>query len=215
MLSETQLNELRKKLKEYLINYEGIEKIKIDEKVLEKVIFKYEEDEHEKKYKTFAFDEKLIQKLDLSNISFDDFKAENFDFNGFYGVCINPQTIYEKNLYNTVCNGVKFNGSFDDCVIVQANFTGSIGAIIDPQTIYKKDLNGTICNGVSFIGPFDDCDIVRTNFTGSIGAKINPKKFEFFCLETAIFNDVTFIEEIEYNECLKKINEGFQKVLKK
>ena len=193
MLSERQLNELRKKLGEYLTNYYGIEKIKIDGKVLEKVIFKYEEDEHQNKYKSFALYKKLIQKLDLSNVSFDDFKASGFNFSDLYGVCINPQKIYEKKLMNTICNGVKFIGPFEDANINYTDFTGSTGAIINPQKIWNKSLIGTVCNEVKFIGPFDDCDIMKADFTGSTGAIINPQKIYDKTLCDTICNGVTFI----------------------
>lgn len=215
MLSERQLNELRKKLGEYLTNYYGIEKIKIDGKVLEKVIFKYEEDEHQNKYKSFALYKKLIQKLDLSNVSFDDFKASGFNFSDLYGVCINPQKIYEKKLMNTICNGVTFIGPFEDANINYTDFTGSTGAIINPQKIRNKCLEGTVCNGVTFTGSFDGCDIDFTNFTGSTGAIIDCQKIKTEYLKTAILNDVTFVEDNEYNEYLEEINKGFQKVLKK
>ena len=133
MLDEKELNEEQlKKLRYYLRNrlngYEGNKKIKIniDPKILEKLIFINIKNKNST-YKIFDFDY-LIEKLDLSDVSFDNFNACNYDFSGLYGVKLNPQTIYKKDLCFSKLKGVEIIGPLDDCEMYKTDFTGSVGA---------------------------------------------------------------------------------------
>lgn len=109
----------------------------------------------------------VVKKINFSNVSFDGFDASMYDFSSLRGVKINPQTIKDKNLTNTICQDVEFIGPFDGAQIDEANFTGSKGAKINPQTIFNKSLYGTICANVEFIGTFDGTLTEGASFKGS------------------------------------------------
>ena len=228
MLNEKQLISLRKYLEEQLSNYTGNEKrkIDIDPNILEKIIFK---NILNTTHKVFALYEDLIQKLDLSDISFDNFNAYQFDFGELYGVKLNPQTVHGKDLRHSILEGVEIIGSFDNCMIHHTNFKGSTGAKINPQSIYEKDLSYSILDGVEITGPFDNCKIVGTDFTGSTGAKINPQTIYEKDLSFANLSGVEIIESLddciidcanftnsknmnreEYEDCLQKIKKSFK-----
>jgi len=136
----------------------------------------------------------LLKKIDFSNVSFDGFIFEKyrFDFNGFQGIKINPQTLGEKTLNGSKVAGIEFTGSFDEINIVNVNFEGSVGAVINPQTIKSKCLYNTKLKGVTIEGSFDGCGIDGANFTGSVGAKINPQNIASQKLVCCTFADVEF-----------------------
>jgi len=148
---------------------------------LKELFFDYN-DENLKDYYILTKDlKKIFDKIDFSNIPFDNVEIAGIDFSKMHGVRINPQTIHNKNLSNTTCKGVKFINPnnvdiFKDVIITETNFTGSIGAKINPQTINKKSLLWSILNGVEFIGPFDNVFICFADFTGSKNAIIDPNK---------------------------------------
>ena len=69
----------------------------------------------------------LLFKIDFSNISFDDYDLTSSvnNFEGFTGIKINPQTIFEKDLSGAICTGVEFIGPFDGVLFDDAKFEGS------------------------------------------------------------------------------------------
>jgi len=151
----------------------------------------------------YVFAETLMEvkdKIDFSNVSFDGINIKNMDFTNMYGVKINPQTIYEKNLYKTILNGVEFVSAnkavadlFDGVDVRCANFTGSKGARINPQTIKEKSLFGSVLCDVDFTGfSFEDVHVGDSNFTGSKGAKIDPN--HIFMNKSVNWNNVEFID---------------------
>ena len=155
-------------------------KLDIEKELLEAILF----DKQENGGKKFAhrFDEefehpfdKIIYKIDLTDVSFDGVYVGSIDFTGSKGVKINPQTIKNKVLFGTKLSGVEIIGPFDGVDIRTTDFTGSRGAKINPQTIKNKTLVETKLSDVEIIGPFDGVDIRTTDFTGSRGAKINPQ----------------------------------------
>ncbi|MCI8777574.1 MAG: pentapeptide repeat-containing protein [Bacilli bacterium] len=182
MLSKKQIAELKKVLIENLKNYNCEEKIKLNiaPKLLRKLIFQKGKDDNNNVYMEFDGELKeLCKKLVLTGVSFANFVAENFDFSDYYGVEINPQTLYGKNLYSTILKGVKINGSFDDCYISKANFTGSRGAKVNPQTLWHKDLGETVLCDAIIIGPLKEgCNLKKTNFTGAIFDKLCYRKID-------------------------------------
>ena len=157
------------------------------------IIFKENVLEDGKVYKEIAIPERLFRKIDFSNVSFDNVCICGFDFTGFIGVKIDPQTVYDKDFSFCVLSGVLFDGSFDGVNLSKTNFTGSRGARINPQTIPKKDLSKCKFSGVEFIGPFDGVKITGSNFTGSKGAKINPQTVYNGNLRECKFSGVEFI----------------------
>ncbi len=202
-------DELRKILIEEVQNYNGqsLIRLNIDKEVIEQIFFipkieTYIEDgraHKEIRGKVFApnIPMDILEKIDFSNFSFEDFNTNGFDFSKLQNVNINPQTLYEKSLYNCVCQGVTFVGNFDEVSVQYVCFEGSKGAIINPQTVLWKTLFRTICTDVEFIGSFDDVAVDYTNFTGSKGTKINPQKVRNKSLIGAICSDVEFIAPLD------------------
>lgn len=188
MLNEKQLISLREYLEEQLSNYKFNEKRKIDinSNILEKLIFKEGANENAR-YKVFDINDELIQKLDLSDISFDNFYAYNFDFGELYGVKINPQTVYDRDLRHSILEGVEIIGIFDGCKIRGIDFTGSTGAIINPQTIFENDLSFSNLDGVEITESLDDCIIDFANFTNCKNINLE-----------------------EYEDCIQKIKKAFK-----
>ena len=202
MMSKKNIDELREYLIQTLSNRVKNKHIlfdEIDPKTLDKILF-YETTSIKKPrfslsereiivsekrfYKCFT--RKILQKIDFSNVSFDNFDAEGFDFTGLYGVKINPQTVLFKNLSDGIFDGVTFIGGFEGAYIYNSDFTGSSGALINPQTVLYKDLSKGIFNGVTFIGDFNEndhginkVDVTGANFNGSSGAKIDLNKVDY------------------------------------
>lgn len=192
------ISRLREILIEELKSYPG-EPIKLtyDEKFLRTLLFN-----NDSYYGTkFAPGlEEVLKKINFSNVNFYMFTAEDFDFSPYIGIKLNPQTIYNKDLKNSICKGVEFIDSFDNVRIAGTNFTGSKGAKINPQTIYGPNLSNTVCCDVEFIGnggiaDFSRVRLERTNFTGSKGAKINPQAIYYKSLKNCICADVEFVGE--------------------
>ena len=167
---EEKIKELRKKLIEQLKKLEDGSHIMLDydPRLLEMVLFK-KTILIKKQYKQFALPKEALEKIDFSNVNFDDFYATNFDFTGLYGIKLNPQTIYDKNLNCSILNGVTFIGPFDDVSIQCTDFTGSTGAYIDPTKLYfgdeddENEINMTNCkfNGVTFTSSIKSLNIGR------------------------------------------------------
>lgn len=189
MLSETEMRILRQELEKGLKRYKETEKIKFNmsHNMLERLIFL-----NEGKRKVIAFDFELIKKLDLSNVSFDNVDVKGRDFTGSKGVKINPQTVYNKSLYQTKLTNVELDGSFNGVHVEFADFTGSKGAIIDPQTVYDKSLFSTKLKDVKINGIFEGVNVYKADFTGAI---INSK-IDFYNEE---YQDI----EIEFVKKLK------------
>src|SRR5574344_2695634 len=137
MLNDKNIEELREKLICELTAYKGTEKIKLNIKkeILDKILFQMINPKGIK-HKEFAFDFKLMKKLDLSKVSFDNVNIIAENFTGSYGVKINPQTIYRRNMVEATLAGVTFIGSFDKVAINGADCTRSKNAFVDPESIY-------------------------------------------------------------------------------
>ncbi len=117
--------------------------------------------------------ENVYEHLDWSNISMDKVRVAGKDLSKYHNMKINPQTILNRDLSNTICKGVKFVGTFDNADITRSNLNGSIDAVINPQTIKNKDLTFGSFNGVRFIDTFNGCIIMGANFEGSINCNID------------------------------------------
>lgn len=146
--------------------------------------------------KEFALDREILKEIDFSNVPFDEVDIDSFDFTGFTGVKINPQTVYGKSIFYTKLNGVTIIGgknAYEGVYISGADFTGALGNLyINPQTVLRNDLEYCVLNGVTFDGSFDNVKIHRTDFTGSKGAVINPQTISEKSMENCTFKDVTF-----------------------
>lgn len=165
LLADEHIQELRKGLINLLKEYKGDEKIKLNipHELLEMLIFNVGIN-----YKCFSFNFELIKKLDLTDVLFDNVDIRGLDFSDSKGVKINPQTIYERNMFCTVLKDVEITGSLDYVYIRCTNFAGSKGAKINPQTIYNRNMSGAVLRDAEIIGPLDDICITDTNFDGCI-----------------------------------------------
>lgn len=190
-----------------------------------KLLFDKKIDKNGKKYyeinKTM---DNVKNKIDFSDVPFDDVKVSSKDFTGTKGVKINPQTIYQKDLSGTILNGVEIIGQnsinkvdiFEGVSLAHTNFKGSSGAHMNPQTIKNKALTGSNLSGIDFTGcSFDGVNIRGANFAGSIGVKINPflvSEIDDVYLQDVELTDLpTFpswitihLEGSNYNELLKE-----------
>ena len=128
-------------------------------------------------YYVFISDlEDVYKKIDWSNIPMDRVRVAGRDLSRYTNMKINPQTIHNKDLSNTICKGVEFIGLFDDVDITRANLSDSIDAVINPQTVKNRDFTYGSFRGVSFTDTFDGCTIMGANFDGSINCKIDVSK---------------------------------------
>ena len=125
-------------------------------------------------YYVFISDlEDVYKKIDWSNISMEKVRVAGRDLSRYTNMKINPQTIHNKDLSNTICKGVEFIGLFDGVDITRANLSDSIDATINPQTVKNRDFTYGSFKGVRFIDTFDGCIIMGANFTGSINCRID------------------------------------------
>ena len=118
----------------------------------------------------------ILKKIDFHNVSFKHFNCTRFDFSGFTGIKLNPQSVFFKRLSFATCNGVRFVGSFKNSFIEGANFAGSKGARINPQKIYWKSLIDTKCDSVKFVGPFDGVKLLNADLSGAKFIKVDKPK---------------------------------------
>lgn len=175
---------LRKEIFDKLRTYEGKPiLLEFPEEILKQLFFEYDEKKEAfhfiSEYFMSSEIRNLMKKIDFSNISFDNFrfiKTLGMDFSGFTGVKINPQTIYDRDLSQSILTDVEFTGPFDGCAIDNCNFRGSRGAVINPQTILNKNLSNCTLASTTIRGDFDNVAISGTNFEGTKGKiLINPQ----------------------------------------
>jgi len=135
-------------------NYEGDELIRIEGPADSIEIMLFDINEHTG-VKVIDIPDDILCRLDYTDISFDNASVKDFDFTGMYGVYINPQTVFNKNLRNTILNGVNITGSLEDVYIPGTNFVGSVGALINPQEVYDKNLSRAVIADCIIVNDFD------------------------------------------------------------
>ena len=180
------IEKVRKELIEVLGKQDKVVKLEgFSTEELNELLFNYVEEGDTKK-KIFALPNSILQKIDMSNVSFDDFYAKNIDFGQFTGVRIDPNKLYNKSCFYTSFAGVTFLNGFRSGYIEGCNFTGSKNAVIGDRI--KTRLNR--CNGVleaenssigkdvalgeknvfkdvTFESPITKGNIVSSDFTGA------------------------------------------------
>lgn len=185
------IEKARKELIEVLGKQDKVVKLEgFSTEELNELLFNYVEEGDTKK-KIFALPNSILQKIDMSNVSFNDFYAKNIDFGQFTGVRIDPNKLYNKSCFYTSFAGVTFLNGFRSGYIEGCNFTGSKNAVIGDRI--KTRLNR--CNGVleaenssigkdvalgeknvfkdvTFESPITKGNIVSSDFTGSKDAVI-------------------------------------------
>lgn len=130
--------------------------------------------------------EKVLSKIDCSNVCFDNVKMEGLKLSNAYNIRFNPQNIYKRNLNNTVLgeniviignDNANQRDLFEGVDIKGTIFYHCKNVRINPQTVKEKDFSHTSLEGIDFTGfSFDGTQLWCTNFKGSIGVKINPNK---------------------------------------
>lgn len=193
---QDKIYELRQKIIKEIENIEDGVHIRFedyDSDLLELIIFCSESSEgrfncidnygnHEQS-KKFALPENILQKIDFSNVPFDNFDARHIDFSNYSGVKLNPQTVFNKDLSNCTFKGVEFTGPFDGCKITGSDFSGSSGAKIDPLTLKPgKDLYGFNGNSLDYYHLI----------VFEINSKIFKQCFHVIDCSDCIFSDVIF-----------------------
>ena len=133
----------------------------------------------------------------------------NADFTGSIDAVINPQTIKNKSLTDTVLTDAYVIGEDMNGVILNnTDFRGCKGNIlIDPQKVAHKGLIDCKLSGVTIIGPLDGCRLLGTDFTGSKGAYYEGSNYGLVNSKTN-FNGVDtskIDEEINNKERIKKL----------
>lgn len=169
--------------------------------ILQKVIFDQEEDH-------YVINKELNQhwtKIDFTDVSFDNVLVRWLDFSNATGVKINPQTVYQKDLSHTICNGVEFITDekktnmvdiFKDVKLFCTDFRGSSNVYINPQTIKDKSLTGTICYGVDFLNyPFDGVNVENADFNQSKNVNLDPQTIAGKSLSGTKCSDIDFTDK--------------------
>ena len=76
-------------------------KIRLQDELIERIIFNVDDDLR----KSFVFPDRLMKNIDFTDISFDNFDFRGFDAIGFYGITINTDSIYNKDLSYSILRG--------------------------------------------------------------------------------------------------------------
>lgn len=151
--------------------------IKLEPKFIEEILFT-ENNDGTKSINNDIFYILRENKVDMSDVSFKNVHVKKHNFKGFKNIEINIDEIPNKDLSETVLEGIKLIGTLENANIIQTNFCGYIGTLtLNPQLIRNKNLYGTKLNGIIIDGIFDDVCISNTDFRGTKGSiLINPQK---------------------------------------
>lgn len=190
---------LLKTIKILLQKYRQLEEVKFEPKFIEDILFSLNED-GTKSINNEIFYILRENNIDMNGVSFNKVHINRHQFNGFKNITINIDEIPDKDLSETVLEGVRLIGSLNGANIKQTNFKGYIGnLVLDPQTIKDKDLYFTKLHGITVNGSFDDVYINCTDFRGAKGIiEINPQKVRDKKLAMTYLEGVSFIGN--YNE---------------
>lgn len=174
----TQLDTYRKEILSILEEYNG-SKIKLKDttpSMLKEVIFNKDGEVDNRILEIYTKEEifNFLQKIDLSNFSFDNINITNINLKG-NDIKINPQTIKNKSLENTILMGIEFIGPFNDVNLKNTAIISCKGVSIDPDTVYNKSLEHTIIQDGTFTKPFNK-KIKTEDFAYISGNKIKILK---------------------------------------
>ena len=116
----------------------------------------------------------VLKKIDLSELDFTGCDVSGLDLS-YTNVDINPQTIKDKSLFETNCEGLNFkNKDFTGVSLAFSNLENT-SADINPQTIKDKCLYQTNCKGLNFV----DRDLAGVDIRGAclagIGANLSKE----------------------------------------
>lgn len=155
---------------------------------LDEIIFDHIEDKNGDKKKVFALPLIVLKKIDMSNVSFDNFEAKEIDFSDFTGVKINPSKLYKKRCVSVNFDGVIFLDEFSDKYIEDCNFKGSKNAVIDADVVFGGK---NVFSDVTFKSPIIKGYIGYSDFSGSKGAIIELGHMSIVSLDHCRLRDAT------------------------
>lgn len=155
---------------------------------LDEIIFEHIEDKNGDKKKVFALPLIVLKKIDMSNVSFDNFEAKEIDFSDFTGVKINPSKLYKKRCVSVNFDGVTFLDEFSDKYIEDCNFKGSKNAVIDADVVFGGK---NVFSDVTFKSPIIKGYIGYSDFSGSKGAIIELGHMSIVSLDHCRLRDAT------------------------
>lgn len=199
-----------KKIRKHLIK--KLSKLKNEKKVLldfdtatiSKIIF------NETGYgKFFALPFETLKKIDFSTVPFKDVNVTWLDFSNLYGVRINPQEVYNKDMSHTKLENVTITGSFDDVILCDTSFKKSIDAVINLQTIRDKSIEDCVLEDAYIEGSFDDVYVKGVNFTNCKNIiLLNPQDVRDKNLNSTVLDGVTITGSFD---SVKIISTNFKK----
>lgn len=147
---------LEEKVDEYITNGgKDYIKLNISPELLNEIMFY--KDNHGVKH--LAVSEDCLKNLDLEGLSWDGVDVTEMDFSDTKGIKINPQTIWDRNLSDTILKDVEIEGSLKGVFIEGTNFTDSYGAIIhleDEKQLIKLISRGTIFRSAEVIVEYNE-----------------------------------------------------------
>ncbi len=158
---------LRKVLIEKLEEYQnsgavGYIKLDIDKEILQDILFEDNE---------FAIPNNLWKLLDLSNVSFDGVDIQGANFKGSKGGRVNPQTVLNKNLFDTILTNVEITGSLDGVNVEKADFTGSNGVLMNFEEAEAAKEVGANLTDVRIINN-DEYKQIKDQITRAFGKQL-------------------------------------------
>lgn len=179
-------------------NYNNIKEIleKLDKETIEQLLFRNNE-QGIKTVDSRALGFLRENQYDMKDICFDNVDVSNHNYSNMINITINIENVLNKDISNTVLDGVTLIGCLDNAIVNGANFKGYKGKIIlNPQKVKNKDISITTLDGVIIDGIFDDCDIFGANFTNALGGiYINPQKIKDKDLKNTTLSGVNIIGE--------------------
>ena len=132
------IEKVRKELIEVLGKQDKVVKLEgFSTEELNELLFNYVEEGDTKK-KIFALPNSILQKIDMSNVSFENFRAHRVDFSKLTGVVIEPSKLAGKACCDVNFSGVKFLGEFSSVFLEGCKFGGSVNAVIGDDVRYGE-----------------------------------------------------------------------------
>lgn len=156
---------------------ESSDKVELDSKILESILFTQNEDGTKNIVKDVFFGLKSIG-ADMSGVSFDNVHISGLYFKGLKNVKINIDRIPNKDISRTSFDGVKVTGSLEGAKVNGTDFDGYIGSLtLNPQTVQDKNLCCTHLHGINVNGSFDGVCVESMDTEGFKGKIIiDPQK---------------------------------------
>ncbi len=118
----------------------------------------------------------ILRRIDFLEVDFKNKNMKNLDLS-YTNIKINPQTIKDKSLYQTNCEGLNFSSADFTGVDVRGANLKNTDASFNPQTLYKRSLYQTKCGDIDFTGAcFIGVDVRESDVSIPKRNKNNIKK---------------------------------------